>query len=106
MVDGINGVTETLRVGFLEVADDFTQRLTSFVEAYDAVVIGEGEFLFVSHLVDDILGIPVPKQESTARAIQKGLGQGLGRARGFFKGLDLGGGGSGNSGAHASGDIF
>ena len=86
MIDGTNGVTEALRVGFLEVADDFPQRLPSFVEAYDAVIIGEGEFQFVSHLVDDILGIPVPKQESTARAIQKGLGQGLGRAKGFFPG--------------------
>jgi hypothetical protein len=44
-------------------------------------------------LIDDILGIPVPKQESTARAIQNKLGDGLGRARGFFRGLDLGSGG-------------
>lgn len=110
MADGARGVKETLRVGFLEIAEDFAQRLPGYIESYDAIVIGEGEFQFVNHLVDDILGIPVPKQESTARAIQKGLGEGLGRARGFFRGLDLVGGGGGGSGggggAQPSGDIF
>ena len=93
MTHGASGITEKLSIGFIEVQEDFAQRLPGYLSAFDAVVIGEGEFTFVSHLIDDILGILVPKQESAARAIQNKLGDGLGRARGFFRGLDLGSGG-------------
>lgn len=93
MTTGTDGIKEKLSIGFMEVQDDFAQRLPGYLSSYDAVIIGEGEFDFVANLIDDILGIPVPKQESTARAIQNRLGDGLGKARGFFRGLDLGSGG-------------
>ena len=40
MTEGLEGLTEQLSVGFLDLADDLPQRLPSFLAAYDAVVLG------------------------------------------------------------------
>ncbi len=43
--------------------------------------------IFVSHLIDDILSIPVPPVGQRSSIGEK-LGDGLGRARGFFRSFD------------------
>ena len=44
MTEGLEGLTEQLSVGFLDLSDDLPQRLPSFLAAYDAVVLGESSF--------------------------------------------------------------
>ena len=41
MTDGASGIAEQISVGFIEVQDDFVQRLPGFLQAYDAVVLGK-----------------------------------------------------------------
>jgi hypothetical protein len=50
MTEGLEGLTEQLSVGFLDLADDLPQRLPSFLAAYDAVVLGESSFHYARYV--------------------------------------------------------
>eukprot|EP00596_Hydrurales_sp_CCMP1899_P007127 CAMPEP_0119048590 /NCGR_PEP_ID=MMETSP1177-20130426/59749_1 /TAXON_ID=2985 /ORGANISM="Ochromonas sp, Strain CCMP1899" /LENGTH=387 /DNA_ID=CAMNT_0007024695 /DNA_START=69 /DNA_END=1232 /DNA_ORIENTATION=- len=60
MTEGASGIRDQISVGFLELADDLTVRLPNFLNAFDAVVLGEGSFYFAKSLVEDILQIAPP----------------------------------------------
>jgi hypothetical protein len=59
MTEGLVGLKEQLSVGFLELTEDFVQRLPNFLNTFDAVVVGECNFQFAKSLVEDILGLQV-----------------------------------------------
>ena len=50
LTEGLEGLTEQLSVGFLDLADDLPQRLPSFLAAYDAVVLGESSFHYARYV--------------------------------------------------------
>eukprot|EP00602_Paraphysomonas_sp_CaronLab_P004829 CAMPEP_0185022970 /NCGR_PEP_ID=MMETSP1103-20130426/5672_1 /TAXON_ID=36769 /ORGANISM="Paraphysomonas bandaiensis, Strain Caron Lab Isolate" /LENGTH=580 /DNA_ID=CAMNT_0027555311 /DNA_START=52 /DNA_END=1794 /DNA_ORIENTATION=- len=50
-----SGARETLSVGFLELTQEFPMRLPSFLNTFDAVVLGDGSFQFCKRLIEDIV---------------------------------------------------
>ena len=58
MAAGAAGIKEILSVGFLELSEDLSLRLPTFMTTYDVVVIGDGTFNFVKQLITDILQLP------------------------------------------------
>lgn len=48
---------QVLAVGFLDNTDpDFVQNLPKFLEAYDAVILGDGGLQYAAHVVEQIVG--------------------------------------------------
>lgn len=88
MTDGVHGLQQTLSIGYMEVAEDLPQRLPVFLNAFDAVIVGDGSFKFVASVLEDILRTPIPSKAATANqasglagklpALGFGLRRGLG----------------------------
>ncbi len=47
---------QVLAVGFLDTDADFVKRLPKFLEAYDAVILGDGGLQYAAHVVEQIVG--------------------------------------------------
>ena len=84
-----------LSVGFLELSDDLSTRLPVFMDTYDAVVVGDGDFHFIRQTVQDVLGLDTGGM---------GLALGLGakdNAKKLFEGFGRAFGVGGQQGAGA-----
>lgn len=47
---------QVLAVGFVDTDADFVQKLPQFLEAYDAVILGDGGLQYAAHVVEQIIG--------------------------------------------------
>ena len=60
MLSGLEGLKDKMALGFLEMTTDLTERLPTFLDSYDAVVLGDGSFQYAKTLVDELLEPPEP----------------------------------------------
>eukprot|EP01033_Poteriospumella_lacustris_P009722 gene9723-6959_t len=95
MTDGVQGLQQTLSIGYMEVADDLPQRLPVFLNSFDAVIVGDGSFKFVASVLEDILRTPIPSKAATAHPASGLAGKLPSLGFGLRRGLDGGGGGGG-----------
>lgn len=40
MTDGLDSIQEKMSVGFMELTEDLPRRLPSFIDCYDAIILG------------------------------------------------------------------
>jgi len=57
VAEGLDGVKDTLSIGYLELTEDLLQRLPSFLSSYDAVVLGDGNFHYIKSLLEELLQV-------------------------------------------------
>jgi hypothetical protein len=57
MTEGVTGLRDTLAIGFLEMSEDIIPRLSSFLTAYDAVVLTDSSFQYARSVIDEILQV-------------------------------------------------
>lgn len=55
MTDGCKEIKDQISVGFLELTEDLPQRISSFMNSFDAVVVGDSSFHFCKSVIEDIL---------------------------------------------------
>lgn len=57
VAEGLDGVKDTLSIGYLELTEDLLQRLPTFLSSYDAVVLGDGSFQYIKSLLEELLQV-------------------------------------------------
>eukprot|EP01032_Pedospumella_encystans_P010642 gene10642-12425_t len=58
MTEGVEGLMEQISVGYLELTEDFSQRLPIYLNTFDVVIIGDGNLQYVRSMIEDILQLP------------------------------------------------
>ena len=51
-----SSLKETIKIGFLELCQNLPDRLNTFLNSYDAVIIGDSNFMYIKTLLEEILG--------------------------------------------------
>ena len=57
MVADMN-LKEHISIGYMELSDDLVERLPTYLNSFDAVVIGEGSFNYIKNMIEEILELP------------------------------------------------
>ena len=60
MLSGLEGMKDKVALGFLEMTTDLTERLPTFLDTYDAIVMGDGSFQYAKTLIEELLEPPEP----------------------------------------------
>jgi hypothetical protein len=56
LIKGLQGVQETISVGFLKMDADFLAKLPRFAAAFDVVVLGDGDMSYVNEILLEVTG--------------------------------------------------
>jgi len=81
MTDGLVGLQNQLSVGFLELSEDLPQRLSTYLNTFDAVILGDSSCKFVQSTIEDILHIRQPSGSGVAGGNRLGGIAGFGNIR-------------------------
>jgi hypothetical protein len=71
MSAGVLGEKERLSIGFLDMSEDLLTKLPAFLSTFDAVILNDGDFEFVSKVVHELLQVPeqVPVTQRVANRL-------------------------------------
>jgi len=66
-----SSLKETIKIGFLELCQNLPERLGTFLNTYDAVIIGDSNFQYIKTLLEEILGTEAPKERGRFNLFEK-----------------------------------
>ena len=69
-----SSLKETIKIGFLELCQNLPERLNTFLNSYDAVIIGDSNFQYIKTLLEEVLGTEAPKERGRFNLFEKVAG--------------------------------